>query len=949
MQPQQAITLTFLLPAPLAAHTDIKIYPVDETGLGTEALDTKISATGAITVQTQHFSQFVMLFSAAPPPPDTTTFTATVKWVGGNELIRPASTALRLYGNNREVLPSPVVVGAAEQWTHTWSGLPVKDASGNRISYVASQVPLPNTTSEIEYLNDREYAWIPADTLMDGENYLLADSTKSAMTFDSTNAQNIRATPLSFATVRVNGTATYAAVSPGDSVRWDAAESAPASGSFSLRNGSSVSLCQHKDAMGNPSALGTAVSATAQDQTLFTYQSNKLASSLNTWVLRNGASFSTTQTAAQASALQLYRQYPVDKSINFINLYQPPSPSEGGKVDYHKRIDFLGDGAYNPDSPLRGKDDYRLYLDVASSIQMPADLILVLDVSGSMDVSRMSILNSALMGETGFITRFLKANANNHLSIVCFWGARTPYQKSAVNWASDNPIVNGKINAGQDVGDATLYQNWMTAADLPRLPALFRQGVGGTNYGAGLYQAQRLIKSPPYNPSPTQYMVFMSDGVPTHALSTQSAAQVPNPMDRVAVFGQHNEYVPPNLQMPTGIYRYGTGEGTPFNTEFCKGANQLLVRNFAASNPKLNIFSIGVAVSDPDVLRNLASGTGRYLNANDFSELDETFASILGPCNVVITDALSPAVDFAAVPRPTLTAKSGTTTKILWANGAVTAAGSGIVQSVTIDAASKKAIATFVPTYTLSPDTVYTLSFDVQVTPKAYADYAASQKYPAVGDADTDYAANSTSSQRPGFYANDNASTALSYSFGADETRLQKLYQKPVVQVSADAITLQLLKTDDSAQPQPLPGAHFQLFSARFEAAGQAWVKNGAPIGTLVTGADGKGAFRQTLRPGHYFLVETKPPSGYARPKADVLVAFDGGALTLKQGQAVITKASISVWQLQLPNTRHLVLPATGGIGTRPIFFMGGGLFLLAAALCVFRVKKRPRERDNTS
>ena len=935
IKPQEAVTLSFILPTFAPENDAVKIYQKEETSGALQELPAQIKDAREVSVQTGALTSFVMVSPTAPRAADLTAVTITMNWFGGNAAIRPNSSTVRLYGNNIEVPQSAVTLSDANQWKHVWNNLPVKNSSGIEIQYVVSQDPMPNVIPEMQYLNDVVHVFLPAEQIENGGTYLFADGI-SVMASDSGNAQNIRAIPISFTSAMLNGVNTRVAEMPEAAARWNAVQNTSAGTSFYLKNNATTYLSQYKNDWGLPTSLGTVVSNTAQNQTAFTYMANKtLASDAGTWVVRNGSRFLGLQSAAQATPLQLYRQVPVDLKIHIANRYVPPTPSDGGKVEYHKRIDFLGDGAGNPDTALRGKDDYRLYLDVASSIQMPADLVLVLDVSGSMDASRMTVLNNALMGQDGFIARFLKADPQNHLGIVYFWGARTPNWSCAVNWATDNPLVNGIIQSGNDIGDATIYQNWITAANLPYQPVLLKKGVGGTNYGAGLYQAQRLFNMPPSNPSPTKYMVFMSDGVPTHALSTRTAGQTNGQtMNTVAVFGQRNIYVPQSLRPPTGIYRYGSGEGASGNPEFCKEPNITLARNFTMSNPDLNIFSVGVDVTDSTVLENLASGTGRYLNAVDFDALDATFSSILGPHNVVITDTLSEYVNLAAgdTVQVKLTAKSGTNTKTLWANGAITADGNGIVQSVVVDAATQKVTASFVPSFTLAPNTVYTLSFNVRVNQKAYDTYAL-QGYPVSGDVDTDYAQNTTSSQRPGFYANNNAQAALHYLFGTVGNAVTKLYQKPVVQVSEAEIKLRILKTDDTTQKNPLQGAEFDLFRAVYDTANKVWKKAGVRLGNVVTDGTGKAVFAAKLLPGHYFLVETKAPPNCQPLQSDILVKLDGEQGTVVQGKAVIHPLDRVTWQLTIPNTRRVALPATGGSGTQNFYLAGGGLILWAVML----------------
>ncbi|MEG2842656.1 MAG: Cna B-type domain-containing protein, partial [Ruthenibacterium sp.] len=544
---------------------------------------------------------------AGAPSQDTISLTLTMDWAGGDIETRPDSVTVRLAASNQPIMQRDAVLCADTQWTYTWRDLPAKDAAGNAITYYTNPVPLPNTQFETQYLDAIESIWIPADQFENGEQYVIADVANYAMGLDSGNAQSIRAARVFQTTARINGVDIKGISTPESAFRWRATQNfSPAA--FYLQNANGAYLCQYIDSYGHPSNFGTAVGGTANTQTLFTYTDQKtLKSNADTWAMHSGVRYMSTTDVAQATPLTLYRQVPIDKHRNITALYTPPPEENGGKVDYHKRIDYLNDGGQNPDTTLTGKDAYRLYLDVAGGIEMPADVVLVLDVSGSMDDARMKILNDAVMGTDGFAVRFLKAHSENNLSIVCFWGAKMPNWNCGFHWAQDNPIVNGQIKADQDVGDATIYQGWMDATGLTRFPQPLRRGIGGTNYGAGLYQAQQLLKQPHGTAKSTQYLLFMSDGVPTHALSTQRLppADVHNV---TAVFGQGNEYVPQSLRTPSGIYRYGSGEGGAVgvgNIGFCKEANKALVKKFAADNPKLNIFSVGVGQDDPTVLQYL--------------------------------------------------------------------------------------------------------------------------------------------------------------------------------------------------------------------------------------------------------------------------------------------------------------------------------------------------------
>ncbi|MEG2608735.1 MAG: Cna B-type domain-containing protein, partial [Lachnospiraceae bacterium] len=779
--PQGKVTITFTLPEPVGSG--VKIYHVDEESQTLKDMDAQISAAGEVVMQTNHFSRFVMVSpKVSPVDTDYTTVNVKVDWIGGNAQIRPSSVIARLTSNNPQIPPSDIELNRENQWSYTWKDLPVRDSSGANITYYANQIPISGVNVERQYSGALDKIWIPTVTLTNKDTYLLVNKASVIKHYgmgNRNNPQNISAVELTVDNANINGVLTSGVKIPEIGCQWTASVLNGSVDAFYLQNHAAY-LCQNKDTSGNPTTLGT--STTAQTSFIYTPE-GKLISNAGTYVTRMGNSFTYTNNASQASNLVLLHEVPVDQEVHFVNNYQPLNSADGGTVEYHKRIDYLGDKAINPDTSLSGKDDHRLYLDVASGIKMPSDLILVLDVSGSMGKSQMNFLNRALMGTNGFVSRFLKAHPSNHLSIVYFWGATMGGWESGIRWAENTPLTFLGIPSGRDVGNATIYQSWMTQSSLPYNPILLTEGAGGTNYGAGLYQAQYLLDHPPSNPSQTKYMVFMSDGVPTHGLSTKKVTGAGPLMDRSQVFGQQNEFVPKNLHSSANILRYGTGGDANGNLAFCEGANITLARNFAASNPDLNIFSVDISNAASKVLLNLSSGTGRYLNAKSFEDLDATFASILGPGKVVISDTLSEYVNLLVERLDLkLTSKCDTTIKTLYENKTVTSAGQGVIQSVEVEPMTKKVTVTFVPTFVLEPNTVYTLSFNVCTTPKAYTDYG-TFGYTDTGDVDTDYGKNQTSSNQQGFYSNNNQKATLTYAFGAGGTPVTKPYQKPVVQV----------------------------------------------------------------------------------------------------------------------------------------------------------------------
>ena len=89
---------------------------------------------------------------------------------------------------------------------------------------------------------------------------------------------------------------------------------------------------------------------------------------------------------------------------------------------------------------------------------------------------------------------------------------------------------------------------------------------------------------------------------------------------------------------------------------------------------------------------------------------------------------------------------------------------------------------------------IYTLSFNVQATDKAYEDYADNKAlsgnngYGTVaGGAGTDYNGNTTSSEKSGFYSNAGAYV----SFKVDDDTYTRAYDKPVIQVGETKLEIE--------------------------------------------------------------------------------------------------------------------------------------------------------------
>lgn len=154
-----------------------------------------------------------------------------------------------------------------------------------------------------------------------------------------------------------------------------------------------------------------------------------------------------------------------------------------------KSIDYLGDGASNPDTARDGKNDYRLYLTadvgaVSDDNYHSKDVVFVLDVSGSMGES---------MGGQTRLAR-LKTQTTSMINELQEDGANT---FSVISFATEANVLVNKGSASQALRAVNNLR-----AD------------GGTSYYDALKSAYSVLSEVADNES---VVIFVSDGEPTGA------------------------------------------------------------------------------------------------------------------------------------------------------------------------------------------------------------------------------------------------------------------------------------------------------------------------------------------------------------------------------------------------------------------------------------------------
>ncbi len=616
-----------------------------------------------------------------------------------------------------------------------------------------------------------------------------------------------------------------------------------------------------------------------------------------------------------------------------------PNAPTGTTVTPHKTIDAFRDGIDNPDTGLDNgnvdkTDLYRLYLDAQLGlVQSPVDMLIVVDQSGSMrerdmldkddrtPIDRGEAVRLVLNGtyssrdyasqkQNGLIYQFLAMHPENQVAVVGFQGSTY----GAWDYTEDaEPIVE-----------------WTTTAKYVNVDGKF---ANGTDYCAGLLEAGKMLDKNANN-GHKKVLLFLSDGVPTYYL----------------------------VKSANGRYRrYGTGNSMDQTT---KDASKQFYLDLLAKHPDLTTFTIGISRDitgtdasgshSSEILEFMATnGGGTYSGVESTADLTAALMNFVydsGYTNFVIQDTLSRYVSlYESQPdfKLTLRHEDGTQT-VLYDNGAVTPSGSNILSGITYDSNTGQVTASFLPTYHMEAGGTYTLSFNVMTSQAAY-DHYAKHGYPDTGDAETDYAGNTTSSMQPGFRAN--TAATLEYTSGSDQTTLT--YPHPVVQAGTCKLALQ--KTDNAPPHKTLPGAEFALYlKATGEETGETLpgldglyvkVRQG-----LTTDAAGQ-CVVENLVPGDYYLVETKAPQGYMKREQPIPVSLTRG--TDGRGQIVGSSETVTIGGetlplLTVPNEAWgFEMPNTGGPGST-VYTLGGLLIMCSALLLLYSKKKRGKE-DFTS
>lgn len=466
------------------------------------------------------------------------------------------------------------------------------------------------------------------------------------------------------------------------------------------------------------------------------------------------------------------------------------------------------------------------------------DILLVMDLSNSMEGSNLTNSKSAV---GTLVDAIDPKEVDAKWSLVTFASDATP----PTEWKSGEEIkstVNDlKLPGGED---------------------------GGTNYQAGLVKAAVGIATA--RPDATKIVVFLTDGEPTFYLGKKNNI---------------NLYVPDN----NGNAMRGGYDHTSRNDYqgALMGANAITCDQF---------YGIGIGLKESEVysyydyenwqwisltgvglLSNVVNAVNAPIKpspknvsanglANTFKNIAATITQFLCS-NVTISDELSEYVEWISGTDLIITVKDKDGNVVATGNNEVTVDGTKLKASY--DANTRRIILDFPDDYELKAGYVYSVTAKVTPTDKAYDEYTKTG-YPHTGDKGTDAPDNTTSSNKPGFYSNNEATVTYTYKEKQDSSD----YADPVVQVYQNKLKVQ--KTDENGKP--LAGAYFGLYTVTQNENGE----NGENVTKLVKSiaSDDSGSIDfGSLTSGNYILKETNAPTGYKKLSEELSFTVSKGKI----------------------------------------------------------------------
>lgn len=466
---------------------------------------------------------------------------------------------------------------------------------------------------------------------------------------------------------------------------------------------------------------------------------------------------------------------PIARANRAQSVAQNETGSQLGAPEKHKRIKKNDDGSYTVNVDVKGAVN-----STTVTTTQPIDFTLVLDVSGSMDdpmskTDRTKRLDALKEAVKAFLNKAANTNTEAgselvHVGLVKFAGN----EKDKIG---DDTYRSGgyTYNYSQIVSDLTADMNGLKNK-VSKLKA-----AGATRADNGFNLAAKMMGSA--RTDAKKVVIFFTDGSPTSSSGFEG---------KVA-----NKAVEAAKELKDGgatVYSIGVFSGA--DPSSIQGNENQFMHAVSSNFPKATKYN-------PRGEGNIKAGY--YKSATNASELNAIFDEIeksetttSAYTKVTMEDTLSGYVELADS-NYKVVAKD--------ASGKVVSLTKNVDYTLTYDASTKKFTVAFLKP--LVNNVTYTLEYNVKPTQKAYDEYAANLNagkdgYDGVkGDANTDLPGNATSSNQPGFHANDSACLAYSAD-GVDHKCSENLYPHPVVQVVSSTLHIDKQWSGNGQKPESI-------------------------------------------------------------------------------------------------------------------------------------------------
>ena len=466
---------------------------------------------------------------------------------------------------------------------------------------------------------------------------------------------------------------------------------------------------------------------------------------------------------------------PIARANRAQSVAQNETGSQLGAPEKHKRIKKNDDGSYTVNVDVKGAVN-----STTVTTTQPIDFTLVLDVSGSMDdpmskTDRTRRLDALKEAVKAFLDE--AANTNTEAGSELVRVGLVKFAGDEKDKIGDDTYRSGgyTYNYSQIVSDLTAEMNGLKNK-VSKLKA-----AGATRADNGFNRAAKVMGSA--RTDAKKVVIFFTDGSPTSSSGFEG---------KVA-----NKAVEAAKELKDG------------------GATVYSIGIFASANPSSlssneNQFMHAVSSNFPKATKYNQRGEGNikagyYKSATNASELNAIFDEIeksetttSAYINVVMEDTLSEYAELAGSDYKVVAKDS---------SGQAVALTKDVDYTLTYDENAKKFTVRFLKA--LAHNVTYTLEYNVKPTQNAYNDYASNLNtgkdgYAGVkGDANTDLPGNATSSNQPGFHANDSACLAYSAD-GVDHACGGNPYPHPVIQVVSSTLHIEKQWSGDGDKPESI-------------------------------------------------------------------------------------------------------------------------------------------------